>query len=190
MRRILWTFALALCSAAAWPAQTTATTTALDRFLDGLTAWRAEFSQSMTDSRGRTRESQRGVLLVQRPGKFRWEVGPPEQLMVADGRNVWFYDRDLEQVTVRLANRALSATPAMLLAGTVELRSAFKIESAGPRAGLEWVRARPLRADSEFREARFGFAGLELRRLEIDDKLGQQAVLVFSNGVLSVPQIQ
>lgn len=161
--------------------------TALDRFLDGLVGWRAEFTQAMTDSRGRSREPQRGLLIVQRPGKFRWEIGPPEQVMVADGSNVWFHDRDLEQVTVRSANRALSATPAMLLAGTSELRTAFDIKPAGRRDGLEWVRARPLRSDAEFREARFGFAGLELRRLEIDDKLGQQAVLIFSQGVRNPP---
>jgi len=164
-----------------------AETTALDRFLEGLVGWRAEFTQGMTDSRGRSREPQRGLLIVQRPGKFRWEIGPPEQVMVADGRNVWFHDRDLEQVTVRASNRALSATPAMLLADTSDLRSAFEIKPAGRRDGLEWVRARPLRSDGEFREARFGFAGLELRRLEIDDKLGQQAVLLFSQGVRNPP---
>lgn len=158
-------------------------TTALDRFLEGLVSWRAEFTQSMTDSRGRQRELQRGTLTVQRPGKFRWEIGPPNQIMVADGRNVWFHDVDLEQVTVRPAGNALSATPAMLLAGGVTLRAAFDVSALGRRDGLEWVRARPKRADSEFREARFAFSGPELRRLEIDDKLGQQAVLLFANGV-------
>jgi outer membrane lipoprotein carrier protein len=156
--------------------------TALDRYLDGLLSWRAEFSQTTTDSRGRVREPQRGRLLVQRPGRFRWEIAPPEQVMVADGRNVWFYDRELEQVTVRAAGSALSATPAMLLAGTVPLRSAFTVRDAGRRDGLEWVRVAPQRTDGEFREALFGFAGLELRRLEIDDKLGQKTQLVFAGG--------
>lgn len=156
--------------------------TALDRYLLDLLSWRAEFTQSISDTRGRLRETQRGELIVQRPGRFRWSIGPPEQVMVADGRNVWFYDRDLEQVTVRAAGAALSATPAMLLAGTVPLREAFKVAALGERDGLDWVKVIPLAAGGDFREARFAFAGLELRRLEIDDKLGQKALLVFEKG--------
>ena len=161
--------------------------TALDRFLDGLVSWQTEFAQSTTDSRGRAREPQRGRLIVQRPGRFRWEVAMPQQIMVNDGRNLWFHDVDLEQVTVRRADEVLSASPAMLLAGSVPLRSAFKVVAAGRREGLEWVRATPLRADAEFREARFGFVGAELRRLEIDDKLGQRTVLMFSASLRNVP---
>lgn len=156
--------------------------TALDRYLEGLVSWRAEFTQAISDSRGRMREMQRGELIVQRPGRFRWTIGPPEQVMVADGRNVWFYDRDLEQVTVRAAGTALSATPAMLLAGTAPLREAFKVTAVGKRDGLDWVKVNPLAGGGDFREARFAFAGLELRRLEIDDKLGQKALLVFEKG--------
>jgi outer membrane lipoprotein carrier protein len=44
------------------------------------------------------------------------------------------------------------------------------------------VRVTPRDLDAEFREARFGFVGLELRRLELADKLGQQVVLVFRGG--------
>lgn len=156
-------------------------TTALDRYLAGLESWRAEFSQSITDSRGRMREPQRGRLLVQRPGKFRWEIGPPDQVMVADGRNLWFLDRDLDQVTVRPAGTGEAATPAMLLAGITPLRAKFQVQSVGRREGLDWVRVAPKRAEGEFKEMRFGFAGLELRQLEIDDKLGQRARLVFDS---------
>jgi outer membrane lipoprotein carrier protein len=163
--------------------------TALDRFLAGLATLRVEFSQSLTDGRGRQVESLSGSLVVVRPGRFRWEVRPVAragaapgevtQLMVADGRNVWFYDRELEQVTVKPAGNALTATPALLLSGTVELRSAFELRDAGTRAGLAWVEVKPRRGDAEFREARLGFDAGELRRMEIDDKLGQKAVLVF-----------
>jgi outer membrane lipoprotein carrier protein len=159
------------------------TRTPLDRFLDGLDSWRAEFSQSITDSRGRMRSAQRGRLLVQRPGKFRWEIGPARgsmvQVMVADGRNVWFLDADLDQVTVRPAGSGEAATPAMLLSGTIPLRTKFNVEVTGRKADLEWVRVSPKSSGGEFKEMRFGFAGRELRRLEIDDKLGQQSVMIF-----------
>ena len=170
-------------------AQGAAAATALDRYLDGLVSWRADFTQTMVDARGRRRPAQEGTLVVQRPGRFRWEIRAaggsvmaPDQVMVADGRNLWFYDRDLEQVTVKPSGGALTATPAMLLAGTVPLREAFTVTSTGRRDGLDWVRALPRGVDAEFREARFGFAGLELRRLEIDDRLGQRVAISFRGG--------
>jgi len=181
--------AVAQTAAAKPPVTATATATALDRYLDGLVSWRADFAQTTVDARGRRRPTQEGTLTVQRPGRFRWEIRAagasvmqPAQVMVADGRNLWFYDADLEQVTVKPSGGALTATPAMLLAGTVPLREAFTVAAAGRRDGLEWVRATPRGVDAEFREARFGFVGLELRRLEIDDRLGQRVTLAFRSG--------
>lgn len=193
---------------AATPAQPTARAAAavgatrLDAYLAGLATLRVEFTQTLEDARGRKVESVAGTLVVVRPGRFRWEVRPAAsgagataagsapvatQLMVADGRNVWFYDRELEQVTVKPATSALTATPAMLLSGTVELRSAFEVADVGTRDGISVVQVRPKRGDAEFREARLAFEGDELRRMEIDDKLGQTAVLLFGRAVRNGP---
>jgi outer membrane lipoprotein carrier protein len=157
-------------------AQATATSV-LDRYLDDLKTLRAEFTQTLVDARGREVESTSGTLVVSRPGKFRWDLG--NQLLVADGKNVWFFDRDLEQVTVKPADAALSATPAMLLSGTTDLRSAFKVSSAGERDGLEWVLVEPTGAEADFRRALLGFSKGQLQRMIIDDKLGQTATVSF-----------
>ena len=155
--------------------------TALDRYLDGLSSWQAEFAQTVVDSRGKQRVAETGRFIVRRPGQFRWETGSgPAQTMVADGRNLWFYDRDLEQVTVKPARTALTATPAMLLVGGINLRDHFEITDLPKSMGLEWVAVKPRGADAEFRSARLGFVGNDLRRMEIEDKLGQKTALVFS----------
>lgn len=186
--RMRFTCAALLCGIAMAVQAAPSAETALDRYLTGLATLRVDFTQTLTDGRGRKVESVAGSLIVQRPGRFRWEVRPAAaapgssftQLMVADGRNVWFFDRDLEQVTVRAANGALTATPAMLLSGTMELRSAFDLRSAPRSAGLDWVIVKPKRADAEFREARLGFAAGELRRMDLLDKLGQTAAISFA----------
>ncbi|NBU26174.1 MAG: outer membrane lipoprotein carrier protein LolA, partial [Gammaproteobacteria bacterium] len=151
MRRAIVSLAAALLGLGLSPpslSQATAQATALDRYLDGLVSWRADFAQSTLDARGRRRPAQEGTLIVQRPGRFRWEIRAagasvmqPAQVMVADGRNLWFYDADLQQVTVKPSGGALTATPAMLLAGTVPLREAFTVAATGRRDGLDWVRA-------------------------------------------------
>lgn len=163
--------------------------TLLDRYLAGLETLRIDFTQHLTDSRGRELQESSGRMVVVRPGRFRWEIRPEGgseeslQLLVADGSNLWFYDRELEQVTVKPATAALTATPAMLLSGGEDWRTAFEVQSGGRAEGLDWVIVRPKRADAEFREARLGFEGLRLARMELDDKLGQRASLRFSNGV-------
>src|SRR6478609_7578044 len=94
------------------PVLPAAATTALDGYLQGLKSWSAAFTQTVVDARGKQVNTGRGRLLVVRPGRFRWESAPQgageaAQLLVADGRNLWFYDRDLDQVTVKPQAEAL-----------------------------------------------------------------------------------
>jgi outer membrane lipoprotein carrier protein len=179
---------LATAACCAWMSATPAaqSTTALDGYLAGLSTWSAEFTQSGTETSGkRVREMDgSGRLLIVRPGKFRWEFAPKDDpeaatLMIADGRNLWFYDQDLEQANVRPLEDALPQSPAMLLAGGTDLREAFEVTADGRRDGLEWVRARPKNAESDFREALFGFRGGELARLVAVNKMGQRSTLEF-----------
>ena len=101
-----------------------AAATPLDSYLDDMQTLRASFVQTLADAHGKEIDRSTGTLIVSRPGRFSWEIHPRNnqgggnddsgQLMVADGRNLWFLDRDLQQVTVKPADAALSATPAML----------------------------------------------------------------------------
>ena len=159
--------------------------TTLDKYFDGLQTLRASFTQSVKDAKGKSLDSTSGTLVVQRPGKFRWEVsdksGSGGQLLVADGKNVWFLDKDLEQVTVKPADAALSSTPAMLLSGVANLRDSFTLTQAGSREGLDWVLVEPRRPEADFRRALFGFGKGELRKMIIDDRLGQTATIELSS---------
>lgn len=161
--------------------------TALDRFLEGLTTLRAGFTQVVVDAAGKQLESGQGTLLVRRPGRFRWEytasdAGP--QLLVADGTNLWFYDRELQQATVKPAAAALSATPVMLLSGSAaELHAAFTVLDVGEHDSLSWVQVTPRSAAAEFASAELGFRGTQLARLVIHDRLNQTDTLSFTTSV-------
>jgi outer membrane lipoprotein carrier protein len=160
--------------------------TALDRFLAGLTTWQAEFTQTVVDGRGRELGTGSGRLLISRPGKFRWELAPgggPQagQLLVADGRNLWFFDRDLDQVTVKPVTEALSQSPAMLLSGSGDVRKAFEVKGEARAQGLDWVAVTPRATDGDFRVARLGFRDGNLARMELQDRLGQRTTLVFTD---------
>jgi outer membrane lipoprotein carrier protein len=176
--------------------------TPLDKYLDNLKTLRASFLQTLADGQGHEIDRSTGTLIVARPGKFSWDIHPQSgaankdsgpahgssgQLMVSDGRNLWFYDRDLEQVTVKPVDAALSATPAMLLSGTVDVRKNFSLTLAGQREGLDWVLVEPHGVDADFRDALFGFANGDLKRMILEDKLGQTATIMFDHIERNVP---
>jgi outer membrane lipoprotein carrier protein len=205
----LWILVLvvAVSAARAAPAVTAApapaAATPLDGYLDHLRTLRTTFLQTLADPHGREIDRATGTLIVQRPGKFSWDIHPQPvsgsaegaagasangsggspasagQLMVCDGVNLWFFDRDLQQVTVKPVDAALSATPAMLLSGAVDVRKSFTISPAGQREGLDWVLVEPNGAQADFRSALFGFEHGDLRRLILEDKLDQTATIVF-----------
>lgn len=169
--------------------------TQLDAYLDHLKTMRASFLQTLADSQGHEIDRASGSIIVQRPGKFSWDIHPQSgsgagtagQLMVCDGRNLWFFDRDLDQVTVKPVDAALSATPALLLSGAVDVRKNFTIAPAGERQGLEWVLVEPHGAQADFREALFGFEKGELKRMILEDKLDQTATVIFDKVERNTP---
>jgi len=194
--------------ASATAAQPGSQLTAVDRYLDGLRTLRTDFTQSVTDATGKHAAGGSGSLIVQRPDRFRWDYRPAEQagaggadgaagsggaeeqgqLLVADGRNLWFYDRELSQVTVKPIDATLSSTPIMLLSGSPEaLRTQFDIEAQPSAQGLQWVQVRPHGAQADFSEARLGFRGDELARMIVHNMLGQTVQLDFSHSRRNAP---
>ena len=153
----------------------------LDTALKGLSSFRAEFRQTVTDAGGRLTESADGTVALARPGRFRWDYRAPPQLIVSDGTTVWLYDEDLAQVTVRPAAEALVGTPALLLSGHADLRAEFAVTDGGQDDGLAWSLLAPKDAQSDFRELRVGIADGELRRMILVDRLGQTTRLDFGN---------
>jgi outer membrane lipoprotein carrier protein len=175
---------MAMLAAASDPAAN-----ALDRFLTGLNTLSADFTQSVTDSHGEAAGAGSGRLLVQRPGKFRWDYSPREagatnsgQLLVADGKNLWFYDRELAQVTVKPVEAALSATPIVLLSGSVaQLHDTFEISPSAAHDGMDWVEVKPRSTEADFNHAELGFTGGKLVRMIVNDRLGQTVQLDFQH---------
>ena len=179
-----------LLGIAALSVRAAAPATPLDQYLDGLRTLRTDFSQSVVDGKGQELQKAEGKLVIVRPGRFRWELtpagNPSAQLMIADGKNLWFYDRDLEQVSVKPAT-VLTATPASLLSGAGDVRTLFTVSLAGKRDGLDCVRVVPKTGDADFREAQLAFTRGELKRMVLKDKLGQTVRLDFLTSARNVP---
>lgn len=158
----------------------------LHQFLESTKTLRAGFTQIVVAKNGTRPQQSSGVMIFSRPGKFRWQIEKPySQLLVSDGEKVWIYDPDLRQVTVKKVGNALGGTPAALLAGESggksSLEKSFTLREAGEREGLEWVEAVPKSQESGFEKLRLGFAGSDLKAMELLDNFGQTTSLYFSN---------
>ncbi len=153
----------------------------VEHYLKGLATWSADFSQTIEDANGKVLRRASGHLYLQRPGKFRWDyTEPSEQLVLADGKKLWFYDKDLAQANVRDMDATLASSPAVLLANGAPVSSQFDITALPPRDGLEWYQLVPKHPDTDFQAIRIGFAGGELAQMLLADKLNQVTRLTFS----------
>ncbi|MBF1165061.1 MAG: outer membrane lipoprotein chaperone LolA [Dechloromonas agitata] len=153
----------------------------LHDFLKNTRSFKADFSQALLAKNGRKPQQSSGTVAVARPGKLRWEIAKPyPQLVVGDGERFWIHDPELQQVTVRKADKALGASPAALLSGSNDLERNFNLREAGEADGLAWVEATPKTGDSGFERVRLGFAGADLQAMELFDSFGQTTLVRFS----------
>jgi outer membrane lipoprotein carrier protein len=160
----------------------------VEKYLNGLASWSADFTQTIDDGHGNVLRSAAGRLYLQRPGKFRWDYSEPsEQLILADGKQIWFYDKDLAQANVRDMDTSLASTPASLLSGSSSVSAQFNVTARPPSGGLQWFQLAPKHADTDFQLVRIGFDKGELRSMFLADKLNQITQLTFSNSKRNVP---
>ena len=112
----------------------------VESFVNDITTLQGRFEQSLLDANGEVLERTSGTLQIQRPGQFRWRyVQPYEQELIADGLNIWSYDVDLAQVTVKPQAEALANTPALLLGGSEDAMQQFNNDGSYEEAGTTWV---------------------------------------------------
>lgn len=145
----------------------------LQSLLSNLHTMQGEFTQTVVNRSGKKQVST-GDFAISRPGKFRWNYQKPyEQLIVSDGKQVWLYDPDLNQVTIKQIDKALDASPAALLSGDNNLEKRYQLKVLAARDGVNWVEAVPRQNDSNFNRIRLGFSGNDIRKMELEDNFGQ-----------------
>lgn len=154
----------------------------INRFLTETSTLKGDFTQLLINENAEVLQEASGTFRLLRPGKFRWDYTKPyHQVIVADGKKIWFYDADLEQVSVKQQKEALGNTPALLLTTTRPLQFDFIINKTKDLAGLEWVELRPKDRESNFEVIRIGFSENKLMQMELIDGFRQKTHLQFSD---------
>ncbi len=161
----------------------------LTQRLNNLQSARADFVQTVIDGRGQIIQQNSGQMTLQRPGFFRWQVKQPsQQLLVADGQRIWFYDIDLQQVMIQKQQMMGANSPAALLSSsTKNLANQFYVKQLANGQGFKLF---PKDKNALFHSIILVFQADQLREMRLFDKLGQQTAVDFShfekNPVLSL----
>jgi outer membrane lipoprotein carrier protein len=154
----------------------------LKSFTTGLKGLDGQFTQQVYDAKGTLKESSSGRVALSAPRLFRWEYAKPyPQLIVADGKKVWIYDPDLQQVTVRGQGSEEQNSPLSALIDPAKLDQQFNVKESGVADGLQWLTLTPKNeGDASFQTARLGFGKAGLVRMDVVDAVGQNTKISFS----------
>ena len=160
----------------------------VDSFVNDVITFAGSFKQSLIDAEGQVLEVTSGTLEIQRPGRFRWAYAEPyEQWLIADGLNIWSYDVDLEQVTVKPQAEALANTPALLLGGAETAMEQFEYQGTTSDEGMTWVSLVPVDTSSGFKKVELGFADTTLTRMVFFDNLEQTTFVSLADVAVNEP---
>ena len=154
----------------------------LQAFSKNLQTAEVGFQQTVTGPNGEKVQSAQGRLQIKSPSQFRWQYDKPtQQLIIADGKKIWIYDPDLQQVTVKPQDILNQDNPLSALTKP-ELLSKFYLVSELPmKQGQSWLQLVPKnKQSSPFDKAWLGFNSTGLLSMRLFDSLGQVSEFTFS----------
>lgn len=161
-------------SALATPAQTE-----LRSLLAEYDGFSAQFEQAVTDIDNNVLHKAKGQLVFKQPGQFRWQIAEPEQeLLLSDGKTLWWYNPFLEQVSIYDAKQAVATTPfALLVSNDDDTWADFTIQKT--ELGYE---ISPLNADdSQVQKLIVDFDNKVLQNIVILDRTQQTSAYKLSD---------
>jgi len=144
----------------------------------------SEFEQRLEDSSKKPLQQLTGTMWVKRPGHFRWDTSEPfPQQIITDGKKIWVYDQDLEQVVEQEMDMKLGNTPALLLSGDPDkLSESFEISAARYTASGKWrYDLSPKGENNLFVSLQMEFLNDEVLSMVLQDGLGQTTYIAFKN---------
>lgn len=151
------------------------------QYFTSLKSFQASFTQTVQDLEGEDIQQSEGEVWIQRPGKFRWNYRSPyRQEVVANGVELWTYDPELEQATVKPIDQVLSITPAMLLSGARNLHEIATIHAKGVHNNQHWYQVLPLDTDETVDQVQLAFADKQLVSIRVNDSFGNTTMIHFS----------
>lgn len=160
----------------------------LNNFFTKVNSLQGSFKQQVYSKKGKQIQSSTGLIYLNRPGKFRWVYKTPDpQTIVADGKNLWIYDEDLEQVTIKPMTSAMASAPIAILTRKQAPDAQFIVQTMKSKvSGLDWFQLTPRKASKDFKTIHLGLDKQGIRQMVMYDQLGQRTMIQL-NAKTNVP---
>ena len=158
----------------------------LQQRYQGIKDFSADFVHTYRGGVLRTQTTERGRVLVKKPGLMRWTYTTPEKKeFISDGAKVYSYIPADRQVIVRtLPPDNQATTPALFLAGKGDIARDFTATYPdGATTGPALLKLTPRRSEPEYEYLVVAVdpATLQIRALTTRDRQGGDSTLTFNN---------
>ncbi|GHE82601.1 outer membrane lipoprotein chaperone LolA [Thalassotalea profundi] len=131
----------------------------------------AEFSQTVVSDLGETLQKGKGTIAISKPDLVNWHTTEPDEtLIVSNGKNLWFYDPFIEQVSIYSFVKSIANTPVLLLTSEdPSLWNNFQVSQN--KEGQYLIKS--LTVDSQIKSLTLTFENEKISQLSILDSTGQ-----------------
>ncbi len=158
---------------------------AVQRNYENVLTFEANFTQRSYVKMMDKAQEAKGTVQIKKPGKMKWTYGSPDtQVLISNGKILWHYVSDEEQVTkVPIESIYSSNTPALFLAGQGKLTQAFNVESVNLDNNPISITLTPKEEDQALTRLQL-FANkknFQITGSTVYDKLGNKTEIRFTN---------
>lgn len=181
----------AFCFSTAVIAQAPSAQQQLETFASNMNSFAANFSQQIRSANGRLEEPEAGQFKLLRPNLFRWDYhGEYPQQIVADGSQVWIYDIELEQVSIKPQAQSVGESPALVLFQPEKLDEFFVVTELGEdQNGSAMLSMTPRSKDAAFERIILTLSNNIPQLLILEDGFGQRTEISFTEQLMN-PEIE
>ncbi|MCW5588074.1 MAG: outer membrane lipoprotein chaperone LolA [Legionellales bacterium] len=178
MKKLIGIVIVCLCQTvfADSPAQT------VINYLSKVNSLTASFTQQSLGNNSNLRQNTAGTMAILRPNRFRWDIlKPNKQFIIADGKSLWIYDVDLQQVTVANLQHSIGQSPALLLSGKLTgLLNSYAVSRLPNSNNSEGFSLRAKTQNATYQAVDLFFVNGIISQMRITDNLGQRSLVTFS----------
>ena len=155
----------------------------LTSLLSAFTHFQSDFNQKSFDKNNSEIQVLTGVIKLKKPDHFYWKTDEPyAQLLVSNGKSIWHFDADLEQVVVQeYASQASQAPILIVLENPAALVNTYTIKKIDRKGDTLKFHLLAKNEDDVLKAIQLQFIDDKLVGLDFTDSLQQNTHIVFSN---------
>ena len=156
----------------------------LDKVRKDLISLSADFEQYEIDANAHQTEKSTGNVWLKAPSQFKWKyIKPAPQLIMANGKQVWIYDEDLEQVTIKQQNSKQNPIYVLLNKELTEKNYTVSLlkSNKDDKDGVQWIKMLPNKPSDEVKVVWLGIKDKKISALKLQNQLDNIVVFEFNN---------